>query len=141
MKTTFAHKYFLLIAAGALSFAPTVLADVHLPNLFSDGAVLQRGMDAPIWGTADAGETITVSLNGKQAKTTADNYGRWMLKLPALKAGGPFDLTVSGKIPSWFIMLRWVRSGLPPANPTWNTRWKLSRPRTRFTGPRRRRKS
>ncbi len=97
MKITFAQKQFLLIAAGALSFAPTVLADVHLSNLFSDGAVLQHGMDVPIWGTADAGETIAVSLNGKQAKTTADNSGRWILRLPALKAGGPFDLTVSGK--------------------------------------------
>ena len=97
MKISFTKKTLWLTLAFAFPFAPAVRADIHLSSLFSDGAVLQRGIDAPVWGTADAGETIAASLNGKQAKTTADNSGRWMLKLPALQAGGPFDLTVSGK--------------------------------------------
>jgi sialate O-acetylesterase len=75
----------------------TAWADVHLPTLFSEGAVLQRGVPVPVWGTADADEVVTVSLNGKTAKATTDKLGKWTLKLPSLDAGGPFDLTVSGK--------------------------------------------
>ena len=97
MKISFTQKSLWLTLAFALPLAPAMRAEVHLASLFSDGAVLQRGIDVPIWGTADAGETITASLDGKQAKATADNSGRWMLKLPALTAGGPFDLTVAGK--------------------------------------------
>lgn len=80
--------------AGVLTPA---MADVHLSPLFCDGAVLQRGMDVPVWGTADAGEAVTVSINGKQAKAVADASGKWMLKLPSQAAGGPFDLTAAGK--------------------------------------------
>jgi len=89
----------LLAAVVALHFAgvANVVADVHLSPLFSDGAVLQRGMAVPVWGTADAGETVTVSINGKQAKATADASGNWLLKLPEMTAGGPFDLTAAGK--------------------------------------------
>lgn len=88
-----------LAAAIALPFvgASTLQADVHVSPLFSDGAVLQRGMAVPVWGTADAGEAVTVTLNGKTAKVTADTSGNWSLKLPELAAGGPFDLTIAGK--------------------------------------------
>jgi len=81
----------------ALSALSTALADVHLSPLFSDGAVLQRGRQIPIWGIADPGESVTVRMNGKQATGTTDGSGRWSAKLPAQEAGGPFDLTVQGK--------------------------------------------
>jgi len=97
VKTSFLHKTLCLTTTFALPFTPNALADIHLATLFSDGAVLQRGIDAPVWGTADAGEVITASFNGKQAKTTADNSGRWLLKFSAMPAGGPFELAVSGK--------------------------------------------
>ena len=70
-------------------------AKVILPQLFQDGMVLQRGKTIPVWGKADAGETVTVTLNKKKATTTADNNGRWRVDLPAMKAGGPLTLTVN----------------------------------------------
>lgn len=75
----------------------TALADVRLSPLFSDGAVLQREREVPIWGMADPGEAVTVRMNGQEAAGTADPSGRWSVKLPAQDAGGPFDLTVEGK--------------------------------------------
>ena len=40
---------------------PSVLAaEVKLPALFSDHAVLQRNQPVPVSGTADAGEEVTV---------------------------------------------------------------------------------
>ena len=67
---------------------------MSLPQLFQSGMVLQRGKPIPVWGTADAGETVTVSFNKKQYSTVADDQGRWRVDLPKMKAGGPYTLEV-----------------------------------------------
>src|SRR5688500_1933488 len=72
-------------------------ADVKLANLFSNGMVLQQGTAAPVWGTAEAGEAVTVSVAGQTAQATADASGKWVAKLPALTAGGPHEMVVKGK--------------------------------------------
>lgn len=80
-----------------LMFTIFVNANVRMPLLFSDGMVLQRNKPIPVWGWADANEKIEVRFN-KQIKTiTADSKGKWMLKLDAEKAGGPFELIIIGK--------------------------------------------
>lgn len=72
-------------------------ANIRIPLLFSDGMVLQRNKEIPVWGWADANEKVTIHFN-KQTKTIqADNKGKWMVKLAAEKAGGPFELTITGK--------------------------------------------
>ena len=70
-------------------------AKVTLPQLFQSGMVLQRGKTIPIWGKADAGETVTVTFNKKQYTTVADEKSRWRVDLPKMKAGGPYELTVN----------------------------------------------
>jgi len=88
----------LLLLPAALFFAcGTAGADVQLPRIFSDNMLLQRGVEAPIWGKADPGEKVTVTLGDERASATADENGRWMAKLAPLEAGGPFQLTVEGK--------------------------------------------
>ena len=86
----------LSLAAFGLSIAPFAQADVHLPALFSDGMVLQQGMEVPVWGWASDGELVTVTFRGQTAKTTAKG-GKWMLNLRKLKAGGPDEMVVTGK--------------------------------------------
>jgi sialate O-acetylesterase len=71
-------------------------ADVKLPGLFSDNMVLQQGVRAPVWGWADEGEPVTVTFRGGKVSATAHN-GKWAVKLPGLKAGGPDTLSVEGK--------------------------------------------
>ena len=72
-------------------------ANVRMPLLFSDGMVLQRNKEIPVWGWADANEKVEVHFN-KQTKTiTTDASGKWMVKLDSEKAGGPFELTIIGK--------------------------------------------
>ncbi|MDQ2800818.1 MAG: sialate O-acetylesterase, partial [Armatimonadota bacterium] len=73
-----------------------VYADVHLPALFADNMVLQRETPIPIWGKADPGEKVTITLDGDQATTTAAADGRWQVALRPHAAGGPYALTVSG---------------------------------------------
>jgi len=84
----------LAVACSALMILAR--ADVKLPGLFSDNMVLQQGMRLPIWGWADDGEKVTVTFRGKKASATARN-GKWMVKLPSQKAGGPDTLAVEGK--------------------------------------------
>lgn len=59
--------------------------------------MLQREAAAPVWGWADPGEQVTVSIAGQTKSTKADKDGKWMVKLADLKAGGPHALTVKGK--------------------------------------------
>ncbi|WP_438479244.1 sialate O-acetylesterase [Oleiharenicola lentus] len=73
------------------------LADVKLAPLFADHAVLQRRMDVPVWGRADAGEAVTVKFREHSVKTVADTSGRWRVTFPPLEAGAPTELVVSGK--------------------------------------------
>ena len=70
--------------------------DVKAHSLFTDHMVLQRGVPVPVWGSADAGGTVTVSIAGQTASAVADAKGRWMAKLTPLEAGGPHELTIAG---------------------------------------------
>lgn len=69
-------------------------SEARLSALFTDHMVLQRGRPAPVWGWADEGESVTVEFRGHKLKTKAKD-GKWMVKLPSLKAGGPDVLTVT----------------------------------------------
>ena len=69
-------------------------AKVRLPQVFQSGMVLQRGTTIPVWGLANAGETVVVKLNKKSASVVANADGRWRVNLPAMKAGGPYTLEV-----------------------------------------------
>ncbi|QOV89790.1 sialate O-acetylesterase [Humisphaera borealis] len=82
----------------ALVAAPSaVLADVRLPAIFSDHMVLQQQKAAAVWGWADAGEEVTVSVDKATATTKAGTDGKWTAKLDKLPAGGPFTLIVKGR--------------------------------------------
>lgn len=87
----------LVLSALALCVALAAAADVSVPNIISDHMVLQRGMKAPIWGKADPGEAVVVKLGATEVKTTACPKGCWMVKLPKMDAGGPYELTIQGK--------------------------------------------
>lgn len=71
-------------------------AQVKLPALIRDSMVLQRDSKINIWGWAPAGEKVEVKMGGKTAKTTTGSDGRWALQLPAMKAGGPYTMTIKG---------------------------------------------
>lgn len=61
---------------------------------FQDGMVLQRGKPVAVWGTADPTNAVTVSINGTHAAGVADRSGNWSVQLPALAAGGPYELQI-----------------------------------------------
>jgi sialate O-acetylesterase len=75
----------------------TAHAEVKVPLLIGDNMVLQQGRPARIWGTADPGEHVTVRLAGFVVHATAGERGKWEALVGPLKAGGPFELTITGK--------------------------------------------
>src|SRR4051794_15908725 len=87
--------------AGLLGLAvPNARADVKPHALFTDNMVLQQGKEVSVWGSADEGERVKVELKTKagilEASTVAKD-GKWLVKLPRSEAGGPYDLTITGK--------------------------------------------
>ncbi len=85
-----------LVSMGLLVGAGTAQADVRLPKIIGDHMVLQQGMAVPIWGWAEAGERVTVTLGRCRASATADAGGKWIVTLGAMKAGGPCEMTIQG---------------------------------------------
>ncbi|MHB8898441.1 MAG: sialate O-acetylesterase [Thermoguttaceae bacterium] len=77
-------------------FATPVSAAVVLPCLFSDHMVLQRDKPVAVWGWADAGEEVRVSVAGQTASAKAGTDGHWKLTLGPLPAGGPHEMVVQG---------------------------------------------
>lgn len=69
----------------------------RLPHLFTDHMVLQRDLELHVWGWADPGEAIDVTLTGVSRQTVAADDGRWSVSFPSHSAGGPFTLEVRGK--------------------------------------------
>jgi sialate O-acetylesterase len=93
----------MLRARVALALVPflapaAALGDVSLNNMFGDHMVLQQGMRNRVWGDADPGEAVTVSLAGQSKSTTAGANGRFEVLLdPVQEYGGPHELVVKGK--------------------------------------------
>ena len=68
---------------------------LKLASLFTDGAVLQRRKTIPVWGWTGSGHLVSAELAGQRAFTRASRNGAFMLRLPALEAGGPHELVVT----------------------------------------------
>jgi sialate O-acetylesterase len=85
--------FFLTVSLYAYS-------EIRLPQLVSDGMVLQRDAKVNIWGWASPGEKVTVRFKEKNYHTTTGQDGKWLVILNPSKAGGPFimDITASNKI-------------------------------------------
>ncbi|MCA9089646.1 MAG: sialate O-acetylesterase [Planctomycetaceae bacterium] len=82
-----------------LLMAPAVVrADVKLPTVLDSHMVIQRDQPVRIWGWADAGEEVSVTLGDETQKATAAADGSWLVELKAQKADGQArQIKVKGK--------------------------------------------
>jgi sialate O-acetylesterase len=91
---------FVLSLTVAMATCSLCRADVKLHQLFGDHMVLQRDVETRVWGTANPGEAVTVTLGGVEpaivVKAVPNDKGQWIATLPAQKAGTGRSLTVSG---------------------------------------------
>jgi sialate O-acetylesterase len=91
-------KLAFLIVFVTLCGAFAARADVRLPDILGDSMVFQQNKRVPIWGTADAGETVTVGFQKQKLTVVADAAGQWRVDLKPLKADfTPQTLIIEGK--------------------------------------------
>lgn len=86
----------LLLFVMGLLLTPNARAEVALPSIFSDHMVLQRGEAVPVWGFANPGEAVTVTIGEQSESAIADDQGHWRVDFASMDAGGPLTITVKG---------------------------------------------
>jgi sialate O-acetylesterase len=79
-----------------LTLSVEIHAEVTLPPVISAHMVLQRNIAAPIWGTANPGERVSVSIAGQSKTVTAGRDGHWLVKLDPLEVAEGLAMTVKG---------------------------------------------
>ncbi|MCH2208766.1 MAG: sialate O-acetylesterase [Lentisphaerales bacterium] len=72
----------LLLAVMQVS----LIAESQISSLFQDGAVFQQNAKIPVWGWAPSGTAVSVKFKGQEKSGKADNSGKWMIHLDAVKA-------------------------------------------------------
>ncbi len=79
-----------ILFAIILSVLPALglMAEIRLPEIIGDNMVLQRNSNANLWGWADSGSKVIVTVSWDKAKytATADENGRWMLSVATPEA-------------------------------------------------------
>jgi sialate O-acetylesterase len=76
----------------------TLISKPQLPEILSDGMVLQQKNNVKIWGKAKSGSTVKVSTSWgiKAEKTVADSNGNWIVKIETPEASfTPHSITIS----------------------------------------------
>jgi len=74
------------------------ISQIRLPNILSDGAVLQRNTRITLWGWANPAEKLSViaSWSKDTVKTVTQNSSRWELNINTPEAGGPYEIKIIG---------------------------------------------
>jgi sialate O-acetylesterase len=113
LKRLITFRLILLIATTLL--AKTSSADVTLPRIFGSNMVLQQGIEIPVWGWANPGERVTVTLSKSTASVRTGRDGKWKVQLPRFEYGGPYTMTITGRNKIIFdnVMIGevWIASG------------------------------
>ena len=108
--------FLTILSLPLFSAFPTIAAGLKLPAVFGDNMVLQQGQLVPLWGLAEKGAEVTVTLAGQSVSAKADEQGKWKVALAKLTTGGPHDLTIksgseSRTIKNILVGEVWVCSG------------------------------
>jgi sialate O-acetylesterase len=86
--------YFALTIIAVLNHH-ALYGQLRLPALVRDSMILQRDAKIKIWGWAAAGEKVNIQFNNKTYKTITPAGGKWLVLLPAMKAGGPYAMNIT----------------------------------------------
>lgn len=81
-----------------LILSNAAIANITLPNVFSDNMVLQRNTEVKIWGWANPQEEVVISPDWTNEKYTikANNQAMWEILIPTPKEGGPYTINIKG---------------------------------------------
>ena len=77
------------------------LGQLKLPEIFSDGMVLQRDTTVAIWGQSKPNKLVTITSSwGYNVSTTSDENGKWQTVVKTKNDPGPYSLKVKSGIKS-----------------------------------------
>ncbi len=89
---------------GATILAKTVYQNISqdfgglkLATVFTNDMVLQRNEPINIYGTANGGDVVEVTLKGQKKSAKTDKYGKWEIIFPAQLHGGPYEMAIMSK--------------------------------------------
>jgi len=86
-------KWISIFFAAMVLATQAASADLRLPAVISDHAMLQAGKPVAIWGWAEPGVQVKVAFLGSAGSSlgdfsaTADANGKWSGQLPRQKSG------------------------------------------------------
>tara|TARA_R110002050_G_scaffold286121_2_gene436344 strand:+ start:122498 stop:124576 length:2079 start_codon:yes stop_codon:yes gene_type:complete len=116
------RKLFLLLFAMTLSFCKNenstiVEKKLTISSLFTDHMVLQQQDEVTIWGESDPNQLVSITPNwqyeanskiiiddkidvnikskGSSFSCKPNSNGKWSIKIPTPKAGGPYSIIIS----------------------------------------------
>lgn len=95
-------RRFVLAATLILVLAPAALRAVDrapLPfvsPIFGDNMVLQREKPNPLWGWAQPGQEVRVTVGKNTARTLTKDDGRWSVTIDPPAVGGPYTVVIDG---------------------------------------------
>ena len=98
MKLISTHRCRFFTFTLALFIAGSAQAEIQLASPFTSHMVLQGNAKVPVWGTAAAGEKVTVEFAGQSKTAEADAAGHWHVELEPMKIsaeGRKFTITGS----------------------------------------------
>ena len=79
-------NHILFTAALLGAFTSSQAGDLQLANLFNDHMVIQRDQPVSVWGSANAGEEVSIEFAGQKKTVKTDASGKWLARLDAMRA-------------------------------------------------------
>ncbi len=119
--------YVSILFTFSLSSCTQKLAEhISLPGVFGDNMVLQRNKEIIISGKATPLMKLRAEFNNQVYETEAAGDSVWVVNIPPMDAGGPYELKISGNDTT--ILLKnimigdvWIASG--QSNMVWKIGW------------------
>ncbi|WP_153799554.1 sialate O-acetylesterase [Foetidibacter luteolus] len=88
------NRFFFLLVTFTFCIYESY-SQLKLPRLVRDSMVLQRDVDIKLWGWAGKGQRVNLQFNKKRYQAKAGEDGKWTIMIPAMKAGGPYEITIT----------------------------------------------
>ncbi len=87
----------VILLSGCVSSPNYEMAkDFRVHQVFGDNMVLQRNAPIRLSGYAEPGKAVKLTIGSEEGYAQADANGKWQSALPALEAGGPYTITITG---------------------------------------------
>jgi sialate O-acetylesterase len=94
LKVIFALFIFLPLATSIFGQGAS---NLKVADIFSDGMMIQKDCDIPVWGEESPGKKVKVSMAGQDLEVKSDKDGKWKVTFAPISEYGPFQLDIQGE--------------------------------------------